>query len=692
MARKEKPKDLDTVIKNINKKAGANIVGYGIPKRDYSRIQFTSPRMNYCTYGGLPEGRLIEFYGEEHGGKALVNGTPVLTDTGWVAIEKLNVGDKVYGEDGQLHNVIGVYPQGEKWCYDFKLRDGTSVKCSEDHLWSVFTGGQMKHLHYRDCKLNTLSTKEMIDNFDNGYYLPDISPMQYEQIKSDDLLLDPYLLGLLLGDGSVCGSTPSISNTEMDIIDSVKSIVSQYGCTVMNYTDKNYSWHIKENKKSNNHPINSAFRYYGLFGKHSRAKFIPNVYKFASIEDRYKLIAGLINTDGCVWGGVEFESTSPQLLRDFWEVCMSLGIYCILRKHKVRIPASSMTDELLKLLSAKHTMRHEKYLSSHKQHIHKYRRKVESITEVGMRECTCIKVDNPTSLFITKDFIPTHNTTTALDIVANFQQKEAEKERPRKVAYFDVEITLDVTWARKLGVDVDSLILLQPEEQGAGEILQDLLDMMETGEVGLAIIDSIAALVSEQALDKDVGDKTYAGISGDLTRFSSEAIMLCKKKHCTVIGINQLRDDMGSLYAGATKTPGGRAWKHLCSVRMQFTRGSFINEKGDEIKKSSESPAGNKVLMSMTKNKTCPSNRRGGYYTIDYANGIDYLADLVEVALKYNLIEQSGAWFVIQNPDTGEILSEKIQGLPKVKEYLRDEDNEENLIFIENYIDSKISM
>lgn len=979
MAKSVAKTNLDDIIKKINKEAGSDIVGYGIPKKDYTRITFTSPRMNYCTYGGLPTGRLIEFYGEEHGGKALVNGTPVLTDTGWVAIEKLNVGDKVYGEDGQLHNVIGVYPQGEKLCYDFKLRDGTSVKCSEDHLWSVFTGGQMKHLHYRDCKLNILSTKEMIDNFDRGYYLPDISSMQYEQVKSDDLLLDPYLLGLLLGDGSVCGSTPSISNTEMDIIDSVKSIVSQYGCTVMKYTDKNYSWHIKENKKSNNHPINSAFRYYGLFGKHSHDKFIPNVYKFASIEDRYKLIAGLINTDGCVWGGVEFESTSTQLLRDFWEVCMSLGIYCVLRKHKVRIPASSMTDELLKLLSVKHTMRHEKYLSSHRQHIHKHRRKVESITEVGMRACTCIKVDNPTSLFITKDFIPTHNTTSALDIVANFQQLESVKDEPRRAAYFDAENTLDVEWATKLGVDVDNLILLQPESQSAEEILQIILDMIETGEIGLVVIDSIAAMVSNQEMEKTIEERTYAGISQPLTVFGRKAEMLCKKMDCTIIGINQIRDDLGAMWGGAVKTPGGRAWKHLClsgntkfvtdkglrrfrdckdgeevtvvdkdgnlrkaivnhygeqfmqkvylqkgrmkyevcctsdhawiledgtithniklgdklyyrernvefeiitsrqadmwclgfaiadgcdyknkkatgiraylygekakysyiferaswryahqnmgtayqklhiskqnflngecwkymqpedlrymfmgymagdgsgdgcvthdervlefiryscgmcnyfissestyitnesskkagqlayrvyftthdnkynhwqvykiedfgmagtycvtepvthtftleygvvtgncSVRMQFTRGNFINEKGDEIKRSSDSPAGNIVLMSMIKNKTCPANRRGGFYTINYALGIDYLRDLIDVAEKYDIIQKAGAWFSIINPDTGDVLADKIQGIGNVYEFLKDEEHEDVLTFIEQYVESQI--
>lgn len=320
------------------------------------------------------------------------------------------------------------------------------------------------------------------------------------------------------------------------------------------------------------------------------------------------------------------------------------------------------------------------------------------------REYTRIPFTSPRMNYCTYGGIPTGRlieffgeehggkTSTALDIVGNYQRMQEDNDNPKRVAYFDSENTLDVEWATKLGVDVDSLILLQPEEQSAEDILQYILDMIETGQVGLVVLDSIAAMTSAQELEKTVADKTYAGISMPLTRFGKEATMLCKKTNCTVIGINQIRDDLGAMYSGAIKTPGGRAWRHLCSVRMQFTRGSFIDEKGNEIKRSSESPAGNKVLMSMVKNKTCPANRRGGYYTINYANGIDYLMDLVEVAIKYDLVQKSGAWFTIMNPDTGEVMSNKIQGMPNVYEYLRNPENEEVLTFIEDYTEEKMSM
>ncbi len=275
-------------------------------------------------------------------------------------------------------------------------------------------------------------------------------------------------------------------------------------------------------------------------------------------------------------------------------------------------------------------------------------------------------------------------TTTALDIVANYQQIETE----RKVLWCDCENTLDAEWSKKLGVDIDDMYILKPENQSAEEIFQFVLDSIATGEIGLVVIDSLGVMVSAQALDKSMEEKTYAGISGALTTFGGKAEMACQKYQCTCIGINQIRDDMNSQWGGI-KTPGGKAWKHNCTVRMQFTRGSFIDEKGNEIKRSSESPAGNIVMMSMTKNKSCPPTRRTGFYTINYEYGIDYLKDLVDLAIKYGIIEKSGAWFSILNPETGELI-EKIQGQAGVNDYLENPDNEEVLTIIENYIDNEM--
>lgn len=276
-------------------------------------------------------------------------------------------------------------------------------------------------------------------------------------------------------------------------------------------------------------------------------------------------------------------------------------------------------------------------------------------------------------------------TTTALDIIANYQQMEDAKG----VAYIDAENTFDSVWATKLGVNVEDVWLFKPTNQGAETVFEKILAMIETDEIGLVIIDSIGVLVSNQALDKSVEEKTYGGIAMALTNFSSKAEMACHKYDCTIIGINQLRADMNSPYGGM-KTPGGQAWKHNCSVRLEFKMGKFFDEKGNDLARGAENPYGNYVLVSMKKNKTCPPTRRTGYYTLVYSIGIDYLRDLVDVAIKYGYIEKSGAWYAILDIETGEEIA-KLQGISKVYEYLENSENFETLQKIEQLIDSHIT-
>lgn len=259
-------------------------------------------------------------------------------------------------------------------------------------------------------------------------------------------------------------------------------------------------------------------------------------------------------------------------------------------------------------------------------------------------------------------------TTTALDIVANYQVME----NARKVLWIDAENTLDTVWARKLGVDVDDMIIMGPKSQSAEEIFQFILDAIDTGEVGLWVLDSIGVLVSAQALEKTIEEKTYAGISQPLTNFSKQAEMLMHRHKCTGIGINQMRDDLNSTWGGQ-KTTGGNAWRHNCMVRIKFSKGKYFDANMKDLTQSAESPYGNYVMMSMTKNKSCPPNRRTGFYTLNYTYGIDYINDLIEVAIKYGIIDKSGAWFQIVNIADGELLSDKIQGQNNVYNLLEDD-------------------
>lgn len=262
-------------------------------------------------------------------------------------------------------------------------------------------------------------------------------------------------------------------------------------------------------------------------------------------------------------------------------------------------------------------------------------------------------------------------TTTALDVTYQFQLAELRKlendpeYQERAVLYCDIENRLNQEWAEKLGVDIDKLYIFQPKSQSAEEIFTFIRDAVKTGEICLVVIDSLAAMMSEGELDekKDYSDQFYGGISKALTRFSKDMSMMATKYRCTCIGINQEREDMNSTWGG-TRTPGGKAWKYQCSLRINFRQGVFIDEKGKALTKSAETPVGAQVQFSIIKTTSGLPNRRTGFYTLNFTDGIDYLADLIEVAMRFGIVEQSGSWFLIDG------VEDKLHGQADVYNYL----------------------
>lgn len=277
-------------------------------------------------------------------------------------------------------------------------------------------------------------------------------------------------------------------------------------------------------------------------------------------------------------------------------------------------------------------------------------------------------------------------TTSALDIVANYQQMPNAKD----VLYIDAENRLDVEWAKKLDVDIDKMYILQPKGQSAEEIFRITYDAVESGDLGLWILDSVGVLMSEQEVEKDIGESSVGGISKALTMFGKKIVGPMTRTSCTGININQYRDVIGSRFPMKT-TVGGNAWRYYCTARLEFSRGQFLDEKGNTLTRAAESPVGNIVLMSMTKNSSCPPTRRTGEYTINYEYGIDYLKDLIEVAIRYDIVRKSGSWFELVDIETGELLcDEKIQGQVSVYNYL--EENNDVLLKVEQLVNNSMGI
>lgn len=275
-------------------------------------------------------------------------------------------------------------------------------------------------------------------------------------------------------------------------------------------------------------------------------------------------------------------------------------------------------------------------------------------------------------------------TTLAYLICSSFQKKEVKvnKDNPRKILYVDLECSVDPSWAVKCGYDMNNhsvqTICYRPEDQSAENIFDDILAFIRTGEVGMVVIDSLSMLVSQQVIEESMEKKEMGGIAKVLGDFVKRVTSLLVKYNCTLIGINQLRENIGG-YGNPLVTSGGRGWKHGCSVRLMIKKGKFFDEDGNELSNTAESPAGYIMEVAVLKTKVCPWDRKLGRTCISYSRGVDILQDTIDVATYFGLIANpSQGNFVVLNPDTGEpMLGEdgepvKIRGKKNIKPYLEE--------------------
>ena len=243
-------------------------------------------------------------------------------------------------------------------------------------------------------------------------------------------------------------------------------------------------------------------------------------------------------------------------------------------------------------------------------------------------------------------------TTLALHIVAESQKRGGE------VAYVDAEHAMDPSYARALGVDIDSMLISQPD---TGEDALQIVEMLvRSGAVDVVVVDSVAALVPRAEIEGDMGD-SHVGL---LARLMSQALRKLagsiSKTNCIVIFINQLREKVGVVYGNPEVTTGGRALKFYASVRMEVRRVEGIKVGGEVI--------GNRTRVKVVKNKVAPPFKEGEF-DIMYGEGISKVGELIDLGVKLDLVQKSGSWFSIGEKRIG-------QGRDAAKQYLKDNPQE----------------
>ena len=406
----------------------------------------------------------------------------ILTPTGWSTMGEIRSGDLVIGQDGKSYKVIKTYDMGIKDVYEISTTNGGKTRACGDHVWATKTHNELKHNKNFQIR-TTLEIKDSLINNNSGdkynHTLPICDVVEYN--TNVNLPISPYTMGVLLGDGSFSNSI-SFASIDSEIVDRVNNEISEEGIHLTKYgisytfseehafnkpakpvvlkntltdeintyesigtasksiginkstiynrciTNKTVDgivYSYGEKKRWKNKIKNSIYEL-GLEGTKSYTKFIPDVYKYSSIDDRIALLQGLMDTDGTVkktTGEQAFTTVSSRLSDDMIELCRSLGInatyYIRDRVGSVNKKPDGITDIVAKHISYEISvpksnkvdvfyLKRKLYrtnLPTRNRHI-----KIKNITYIGKEQVKCIKLDSEDSLYITNDFIVTHNT------------------------------------------------------------------------------------------------------------------------------------------------------------------------------------------------------------------------------------------------------------------------------------------
>ena len=404
-------------------------------------------RLDEILGGGLDKGKLGLIICPMGKGKALPDDELVATPNGFTEIKNINVGDYVIGSNGKPTMVTGVFPQGERDIYKVTFSDGVSCRCDREHLWTVNTWKQrhlkpMKHgirKHHIDESFKTVKTLgELMDSGfrlpkkhnEHQFRIPMCQPVEYnERLVS----IDPYLMGYMIGDG--CFSRFSITIGKEDEENFEKQL-KQFGFSYKISHYKNRATSIQMHE-----PFRRCLRqYYDVKNLKSDVKYIHPDYLYNSISNRIALLNGLMDSDGYVDknGCCKFDTKSKQLAEDVKSLVLSLGGFASIRCKHVSYfnkkynekrdcgisyqVSLSLCDSSIPLCRYERKQNRVRY-----RKMKKTERYFETAEYVGKQNAICIKVDASDELFLTKDYIVTHNTSLTTCIAANAASYRCEK-------------------------------------------------------------------------------------------------------------------------------------------------------------------------------------------------------------------------------------------------------------------------
>lgn len=373
-----------------------------------TRIPTGFKEIDELMYGGLSTvEEFLLIVARTNSGKAQPLWSNILTPSGWVSMGSIKVGDTVIGENNDFGHVVKIFPQGRMGYYRITFDDDSEVDCCDNHLWNVLSADRRRsdNPHYNEVE--TLEFKYIREHLNNNYSIDLSDPVKFDGSRFNRYdELDPYLLGIILGDGEICDACVRIANKS-------------------NQIGKNF--------------VRDKIIEYGLAGNKSTNKFIPKKFLTAPIDVRADLLAGFLDTAGyipSIYGSTwEFDTDFENLSDDFVDLARSLG--CFVKVYPLH-DTSYIADggkhnyhgtrhivgrsKFNPFWCGKKADRYNEVLAAQDTGSLRFCKKIKSVKYMGETECQCILLDNKSHTYITDGYTVTHNTWVTVKLMESAQK------------------------------------------------------------------------------------------------------------------------------------------------------------------------------------------------------------------------------------------------------------------------------
>ena len=348
---------------------------------------------------------------------------------GWTTMGEVKVGDTITAWDGTATKITAIYPQGQKEVYKVTFADGRSTEAGAEHLWRVYYVNTTPHKRWR--VVDTLEMLRLISMPNPRVY---VQLIESENTPEADLPVPPYVLGAILGDGGISGFSINVTKLDQELFDNMaKEFPPELTWTRCDHKTQNIT--AKVGKRN---PYLAHLRSLGLMGKRSWEKFIPQIYLHASTHQRLRLLQGLMDTDGTAntletGGAISYSSTSEQLAKDVQYLVRSLGGIASITSRVTQYTHNEEKKDgrrsydvniRFKTPSQLFTIPRKKARTNDdNQYAKDLKLRVKSVEFSRVTETQCISIDHPDKLYVTDDFIVTHNTFCAMKAITNLKRR-----------------------------------------------------------------------------------------------------------------------------------------------------------------------------------------------------------------------------------------------------------------------------